>query len=363
MNKEILGQYFTPDAIVDKMISLIQNNGVILEPSCGDGAFYNKLIKQYNTIGLEIDPEIACKGSKIIDYFEWNNKVDTIIGNPPYVKYKSICKNTLAKLPNVMDTRSNLYLFFIWHSIDLLNDGGELIFIVPRDFVKTTSARQLNERLYNEGGFTYWEEFGDTKIFPDADPNVVIFRWVKGGEHTVPIYINNGFLSFSINRGIRLGDLFDVRVGAVSGANNIYYHPDGNIDIAVSTTKQTGKTVKAWYVTAPNDYLLGYKQKLLARGIRKFNEDNWWEWGRKINPLVCPAILVNCKTRDLQPFYITDAKWYDGSLLALVPKTHLYTLEYLVEKLNNTNWQEQGFQVGGRLVFGQQSLSNAYLIL
>ena len=40
MTKEILGQFFTPDNIVNQMISLIQNQGTILEPSCGAGAFF-----------------------------------------------------------------------------------------------------------------------------------------------------------------------------------------------------------------------------------------------------------------------------------------------------------------------------------
>ena len=65
----------------------------------------------------------------------------------------------------------------------------------------------------------------------------------------------------------------------------------------------------------------------------------------------------------MKPFYIGKYQWYDGSLLALIPKTKDYALEDLVELLNNTDWASQGFQVGGRLVFGQRSLSNAYLIL
>ena len=144
---------------------------------------------------------------------------------------------------------------------------------------------------------------------------------------------------------------------------DIFYQEDGNIEIAVSTTKADGILQKAWYVDSPNKYLLEHKEQLLSRGIRNFNESNWWEWGRKITPLTSPAIFVNCKTRDMKPFYIGEYQWYDGSLLALIPKTKDYALEDLVELLNNTDWASQGFQVGGRLVFGQRSLSNAYLIL
>ncbi len=363
MNKEQLGQYFTPQEIVKEMIILIKNKGSVLEPACGDGAFYNLLKDKHTTIGLEIDPDVKCPGAIEMDYFDWREPVDTIIGNPPYVKYQNILPATLEKLPQVMDKRSNLYLFFIWHSIDLLKPNGELIFIVPRDFIKTTGARALNARLYAEGGFTYWKEYGDVKVFPDADPNVVIFRWQKGATHTVPITFNNGFLSFTTIRGVRLGDLFEVRVGAVSGANDIYYHNSGNIKIATSTTKNTGKLSKAWYIDRPNQFLLAYKDKLMHRGIRKFNEDNWWEWGRKITPLTGPAIFVNCKTRDLHPFYSINTQWYDGSLLALIPKTKRYSIRELIDILNSTDWQSQGFQVGGRLIFTQRSILEAILVL
>lgn len=49
--KPELGQYFTPPQIVEEMVHLIQNNGAILEPSCGDGAFFVLPAKQYRGAG------------------------------------------------------------------------------------------------------------------------------------------------------------------------------------------------------------------------------------------------------------------------------------------------------------------------
>ena len=365
MTKEILGQFFTPDNIVNQMISLIQNQGTILEPSCGAGAFSNKLP---NCTAIEIDQTVAPTNAIVMDFFDWQTKVDTIIGNPPYVRYQDILPSTKEKLPNKFDNRTNLYIFFIDRCIDLLNSNGELIFIVPRDFIKTTGARPLNYRLYNEGGFTYWEEFGDKKIFSDASPNVVIFRWVKDQPHQIPVEYYEGFLTFNSNQQnkqkIYLNELFDIMVGGASGANDIFIEPSGNIDLVVSDTKKTGLTKKAYYVTAPNDYLLNYKQKLLSRKIKSFNENNWWEWGRKIRHITGDKIYVNNKTRDMQPFFTNDSGWFDGSILALVPKeNNPYTVQELIEKLNNNNWEEQGFKVGGRLIFGQKTLLNAYLLI
>ena len=54
-------------------------------------------------------------------------KYKTIIGNPPYIKKSS----------------GNLYLEFIKKCFNLLKIKGELIFIVPSDFLKLTSASKL----------------------------------------------------------------------------------------------------------------------------------------------------------------------------------------------------------------------------
>lgn len=366
--KENMGQFYTPDYIVQSMIDLIENDGIILEPSCGPGAFLKFLPE--SAIGIELDPKTANSKALIMDFFDYDQKVDTIIGNPPYVRNQEINVLTKKKLSLDFDNRSNLYLFFIDHSIDLLNDNGELIFIVPRDFIKSTSSLKLNEKLYTLGGFTFWKEFGDEKIFDDATPNVVIFRWVKGIKHTIPVSFYNGYLSFGEQNNVKeknkiyLNTLFDIYVGGASGANAIFIEENGNIDLVVSDTKRTNKTKKAHYVTEPTKYLEKYKEELLARKIKTFNENNWWEWGRKIRFINKSKIYVNNKTRDMKPFFTHESGWFDGSILALIPKDdNPYDIDTLINILNNNNWEEQGFLVGGRLIFGQRSLSNAYITI
>lgn len=299
-----------------------------------------------------------------MDFFDWDTKIDTIIGNPPYIRFQDIPISTKNKLPDVLDGRSNLFLFFIWRAIDLLNEKGELIFLVPHNFIKLTAAAPLNERLYTQGGFTYWKEYGDQKIFENASPNVAIFRWVKGQKHTIPVSYSNGFLSFSQAKGVPLSELFEIRVGGASGLNEVLIENSGNIDLVVSSTKRTGQTVKAHYKETPDDYLLAHKKDLITRRIKNFTEKNWWEWGRKIRPIPegQDRIYVNCKTRDEWPFFTNASGWYDGSVLALIPKSKWYnSIEEAIEQLNQNNWEEQGFKVGGRLIFGQKSLSNTYL--
>lgn len=52
-----LGQFFSPESLVDQVISLIANkNGRLLEPSCGNGAFQKCL--NNNSVFIEIDPSV-----------------------------------------------------------------------------------------------------------------------------------------------------------------------------------------------------------------------------------------------------------------------------------------------------------------
>ena len=112
MDVEVLGQVFTPRFVVDKILSLRKNNGNCLEPSCGDGAISSFVD---DIIAIEYDLSVCPSYAINMDFFDYNiyNKFDSIVGNPPYVKFKDIDESTKVKLDmNLFDKRSNLYLFF-----------------------------------------------------------------------------------------------------------------------------------------------------------------------------------------------------------------------------------------------------------
>ena len=377
MNVENLGQVFTPSFIVSDMINLIKKGDSILEPSAGDGAFVSQLNGKVTAI--EIDKELAEKFNFLnMDFFEYSisNKFDTIIGNPPYVKYQNIFPSTRELIQpslfneidySIFDNRSNLYLFFIYKSILHLKNGGELIFITPREFLKATSAIKLNQFLYSQGTITDIIELGDKKVFKNAQPNTIIWRFEKDNfTRKTSIYknftLNKGQLLFTKNRyTINFSDIAFVKVGAVSGADRCFEHQDG-IEFVCSYTNKTGKTKKMIYNFYHKD-LEKYKQILIDRKIRKFNENNWWEWGRKFYESDKNRIYVNHKTRNKNPFFISQIKAYDGSVLAIFPKKELNNsqLEKFCNMLNMVDWEELGFVVDGRYIFNQKSLENILL--
>lgn len=367
-NVKTLGQVFTPEHVVYNMTNLRKNYGTILEPSCGDGAFSSQI---KDCVAIEYDKSVAPNDALVMDFFDYSldNKFDTIIGNPPYVRYQDISQDTKDKLDmTLFDERSNLYLFFIHKCINHLNPHGELIFIVPRDFLKATSSIQLNNFIYDKGTITDIVDLGDKKIFKGACPNCVIFRFEKDNferktNQTKHFSVVNGQLLFTNKVYTTLfSDLFFVKVGAVSGADKYFISTNGNREFVCSQTRETSKTRKMFY-NIETDALLPYRQELLDRKIKKFNDNEWYLWGRNYFESNKERIYVNCKTRKLEPFFYHNCKAYDGSVLAIFPKfdASIEQCKELAEALNKVDWQELGFVCDGRYLFSQKSLEGCIL--
>ncbi len=367
LNVHALGQVFTPPAIVERMLGLRRRPGRILDPSAGDGAFSRRI---EGCEAIEIDCKVAPPGARVMDFFALpaTEKFDTIIGNPPYVRFQDIPRKTLALLDNFMfDRRSNLYLYFIEKAVRHLKPGGELIFIVPREFTKLTAARRLNAFLHEEGDITDFIELGDARIFGAHNPNCAIFRFERGrrerrlhdGRH---FSLVDGQLMFLRgDYGLPLSDLFDVRVGAVSGADEIFTHPEGNAEFVCSKTIDDGSTRRMFF-GAPNAHLEAHKERLLARRVRPFDEANWWHWGRLHHVADGPRIYVNCKTRRPRPFFQHACTNYDGAVLALFPKVAGMDTAAATALLNDAvDWHELGFVCDGRFLFTQRTLQNCLL--
>jgi adenine-specific DNA-methyltransferase len=200
-------------------------------------------------------------------------------------------------------------------------------------------------------------------------PNCAIFRFEKGrmdrqmadGRRFVE---RDGQLMFL--RGeytFPLSALFEVRVGGVSGADDLFTHPDGNREFVCSKTAATGETRRMLY-DIRHPHLEAHKAQLLARRIQHFDESNWWCWGRAYPMNDHPRIYVNCKTRRADPFFLHDCRHFDGAVLALfphaadMPQDDLETLTHL---LNQVDWQDLGFVCDGLYLLTQRALQNCML--
>jgi hypothetical protein len=129
-----LGQHWTPNEIVDKMISLKRNTGKTLEPSAGSGRFVNK-IKDITAIEIDknVVPSDLLSVYNIINFFDYPeyHKFDTVIGNPPYVAGNLLLIEWFSNWKGVCPRTANSYLHFIDKCINHLSENGEIIFIIP----------------------------------------------------------------------------------------------------------------------------------------------------------------------------------------------------------------------------------------
>lgn len=385
----LLGQVFTPPAIVDCMRALVRNSGRVLEPACGDGAFLRHFP---GALGIEIDARHAPPGAEVMNFFALadDELFPTIIGNPPYVRYHDISPETRRLTTgSVLDKRANLYLFFIEKCLRQLAPGGELIFITPRDLLKATSAVPLNRLLFAAGTITDYIDMGDSRLFDDATPNCAIWRFERGNftrqtrcatlaladggvglerlQWQQRCFVESGghLLFTRHDYALKLSDIAFVKVGAVSGADEVYGSEHfGNRDFVCSSTIADGKTRRMIWCEPgkpPAPALLPYKERLLARRVRPFDETNWWQWGRGYHQSPLPRVYVNNKTRRTQPFFVHDCLNYDGAVLAIFPRDPAADVQRLAAALNAVDWADLGFVCDGRFLFTQRSLEQTPL--
>ncbi len=126
-----LCQYFTPlwvaEALVERHFPHLDGADMVLEPSCGRGAFLRALPSYVPGYGIEIDAELAARteaetGRKVVvgDFrtVEIGIRPTAVIGNPPFI----------ASAFDVLLERCH----------NLLPDGGRAGFILPVYFLRTT---------------------------------------------------------------------------------------------------------------------------------------------------------------------------------------------------------------------------------
>ena len=337
--KNKLGQYFTTNnKLKETVFEFILNNpNNILEPSIGRGNLVQFIMSKMSNITFdmyEIDNTIEIleniQKDNII-YGDFTKQIisksyKTIIGNPPYIKTK----------------KGNLYIIFIEKCYNLLENKGELIFIVPSDFFKLTSSSKLLNIMMNTGTFTHIYHPNDEKMFDNASIDIIVFRYCKDNSLPRTVLYNNkiihlinsdGLITFEEEKNdntIMFKDYFDIYVGLVSGKENVYKNEElGNIEILNGYNKIN----KYIYINKfpcenkeVNEYLLKNKNELIKRKIRKFNEDNWFEWGapRNINNIINnmgkECIYVYNITRKSNVAFLDKVNYFGGGLLMLIPK-------------------------------------------
>jgi len=169
--QKLRGGYYTPEdlaAFLTRWVAPTSGTRV-LEPSCGDGAFFPTLKGTGASVtAFELAPEEATKAAARglpdcnvhnRDFLGWalesrGGQFDAVIGNPPFVRYQYLpaafqanAERVFARLGCKFTKHTNAWVPFILASMELLRPGGRLAMVVPSEIVHVMHAQSLRTYL------------------------------------------------------------------------------------------------------------------------------------------------------------------------------------------------------------------------
>ena len=191
------GRVYTPEYLVNIILDYVGYNGDcllkkhIIDNSCGDGAFLIEIVKRYCNIfnnigidnnvlkneletyihGIEIDKtefEKCCKNldKLVLEYglndvkwdivnadtltvSKYNNKMDYVVGNPPYVRVHNLNENfNLIKNFKFTQTgMTDLFLVFIEIGFNMMSENGKMCVITPSSWLNSVAGKCLRNYI------------------------------------------------------------------------------------------------------------------------------------------------------------------------------------------------------------------------
>lgn len=219
-----LGAFYSPRYLVEPMVSwaVTTPKTSVLDPSCGDGVFVELAAQRLRELGaspesaaglihaIDLNPQAARTTAEILSgilgvsvevraesffsleppgaLFSRQTPVDTVIGNPPYIRYQEFTGSSRGEaLARATDAGVNLtrlassWAHFVAHAVTFIKPKGRLALILPAELVHAAYAAPLRRFLR--------ESFADVTVisfrravFPGAQESVVILLAHGKGE-------------------------------------------------------------------------------------------------------------------------------------------------------------------------------------
>lgn len=391
--KKHFGVVYTPDWTVDMMLDRLSSlkNIAICDPSCGDGQFlvavaervckaiqrcHNKAGEEayYATLrkltGMDIDwgaldecnarlnavlRDHGCRRVKwdlrLVDAMDkkaWQGmggSFDAVVGNPPYVRIQHLESHRRKRISDgqwsLMSGCTDLFILFFEMGLELLRDGGLLVFITPNSWMKSKSGKVLRECLRDKHEMRSITDFGEHQVFEGATTYTAITEIRKGGfcktntrghkctgfQNGKPRFISGYvdtqssgwavlskqdvyFIHQLNKRRVRLADVAGIHVGVQTLADNVFIVGEGSVDIEEGIIRRVfkasvmkngrdkqGRVIIYPYRDGkllPEDelmdeyprayaYLSHHKTRLLARDKGAIDPRKWYGYGREVS--------------------------------------------------------------------------------
>ncbi len=363
------GAYYTPERVAATLVSwaVHSDSDRLLDPSCGDGRF---IAQHKKTVGIEQDPIAAHRAISQApwalvhegDFFAWatatNERFECAAGNPPFIRYQTFkgdaratALELCARLGANFSGLTSSWAPFLVAVASLLKPGGRMAFVVPAEIGHAPYAAPLIEYLIEhfelvqvvairDKLFPYLSEdcwllyaadfgartsvidltvrdcFAATQTPPRSTLRVPVAEWRRVWNRRLrPYLISDPARALyreaaAHPRSFRLGDIANVEIGYVSGANEFFHlrpsdakrwkiprkflHASVRNGRALQAGKITPTTVAAWVKADEPVLLLRIsKDEKVPATVQRYLDS---EAGRDARD------AYKCRTRD--PWYV-----------------------------------------------------------
>jgi adenine-specific DNA-methyltransferase len=251
---------YTPAPLAGAMISRLGGDSKLnwLEPCVGYGVFVEELravgvhAGKITAVDLDRQPRPQDRLARTIrgtDFLRWcyqtNDRFERIVGNPPFVGINQLPVRLRSSALKVTDPHgmkvplgANCWYAFLCASLHLLKSGGGLAFVLPAAWDYARYAAPLRNTIH-----TLFQSVevhrSRSSIFEDAQEGAVVMvaegfqspGELRRIEHSTPQDLiaclgtktrNKQRTAVSIasdnkRATVRLGDVLDIRIGAVAG--------------------------------------------------------------------------------------------------------------------------------------------------
>ena len=190
---KLRGGYYTSDNLAHWLCvwAIRDASDVILEPSCGDGAFLlaatDRLAalgakgpaRANHLFGVEIISDEADKARQRLkgqlghraadvvetnDFFAWWSRpdkpmFDAVVGNPPFIRYQSFPEPYRSRAMEIMVAQglspnrlTNIWVPFVVAAATSLKAGGRMALVLPAELLQVSYAAQLRSFLTDRFG-------------------------------------------------------------------------------------------------------------------------------------------------------------------------------------------------------------------
>jgi hypothetical protein len=263
-----------------------------LDPAIGTGSFYSALLQSFSSeqiksaVGYEIDrdyAEVALKlwaktplKLRIADFTESVppknevSKANLLICNPPYVRHHHLSSEKKIALKKLgikttgieLNGLAGLYCYFLLAAHEWMARNGLACWIIPSEFMDVNYGKQLKQYLLDRVTLLRVHRFAPNDLqfsnvlvstaviwFRNTKPNHdYLVDFTYGGTIDRPIFSKTissktlkalskwNYTSIlsphksSIQAGTRLSDLFDIKRGVATGANEFFILTPERID-------------------------------------------------------------------------------------------------------------------------------------